>query len=73
MARTGHRAFSAGGNFKSMGSPGYHVAERLTEIPNAYGIIAPLWCFEAPKYTIQVDVSEDETQKIAQIYLIAVK
>jgi hypothetical protein len=66
-------ALSAGGNFKSTGSPDYNVAEQLSEIPNAYGIIMPIWCFEAPKYTIQVDISEDEAKKIAQIYLVAVK
>ncbi|MDR0917219.1 MAG: hypothetical protein LBN02_08570 [Oscillospiraceae bacterium] len=66
-------ALSAGGNFKSTGSPNYDVAETLTEIPNVYGIIMPLWCFDAPKYTIQVDISKDEVQKIAQIYLVAVK
>jgi major membrane immunogen (membrane-anchored lipoprotein) len=66
-------ALSDGGNFKSTGSPDYNVAEKLTEIPSVYGIISPLWCFEAPKYTIQVDISKDEAQKIAQIYLVAVK
>jgi maltose-binding protein MalE len=64
---------STGGNFKSTGSPDYNVAEKLTEIPSVYGIISALWCFEVPKYTIQVDISEDEAQKIAQIYLVAVK
>jgi hypothetical protein len=66
-------ALSDGGNFKSTGSPDYSAAETLTEIPGAYGIIMPLWCFEAPKHTIQVDISDDATQKIAQIYLVAVK
>lgn len=66
-------ALSTGGNFKSTGSPDYDVAEQLSEIPNGYGIMMPIWCFESPKYTIQLDISEDEAQKIVQIYLVAVK